>query len=59
LLSVLFPEAQRDPAHPFTVRMLVPNAIMIVSAVHPDYGRRDLALEHRSDRHSTFQDFKC
>ena len=32
LLSTIFPQAQSDPAHPFTVRMLVPNAIMIVSA---------------------------
>jgi hypothetical protein len=36
-----------------------PNAIMIVSALHIDYERRDIALEHGSDRHSTFQDFKC
>ena len=34
-------------------------AVMIVSALHLDYERRDLALEHGSDRHSTFQDFKC
>jgi hypothetical protein len=59
LLSELFPGAQSDLAHPFTVRMTVPNALMIVSAVHIDYERRDIALEHGSDRHSTFQDFKC
>jgi hypothetical protein len=59
LLSELFPGLQSDPAHPFTVRMQVPNAMMIVSALHLDYERRDLALEHGSDRHSTFQDFKC
>lgn len=59
MLSKLFPAVQSDPAHPFTVRMLVPNAIMVISAVHLDYERRDLALEHGSDRHSTFQDFKC
>jgi hypothetical protein len=59
LVSELFPGAQSDPAAPFTVRMQVPEALMIVSALHLDYERRDLALEHRSDRHSTFQDFKC
>ncbi|MBZ5620196.1 MAG: hypothetical protein LAQ69_15940, partial [Acidobacteriia bacterium] len=59
LVSELFPEAQSDPAHPFTIRMQVANAMMIVSALHLDYERHDLALEHGSDRHSTFQDFKC
>jgi hypothetical protein len=59
LLSSLFPDLQSDPAHPFTLRMQAPNALMIVSALHIDYERRDIALEHGSDRHSTFQDFKC
>jgi hypothetical protein len=59
LVSELFPEAQSDPEHPFTIRMQVANAMMIVSALHLDYVKRDLALEHGSDRHSTFQDFKC
>jgi hypothetical protein len=59
LLSELFPEAQSDPAHPFTVRMTVPSAMLVVSALHIDYDRRDIALEHGSDRHSTFADFKC
>ena len=59
LLSELFPGAQSDPTHPFTVRMMVQNALTIVSALHIDYDRRDIALEHGSDRHSTFQDFRC
>jgi hypothetical protein len=59
LLSELFPGAQSEPERPFTVRMTVGNALMIVSALHIDYERRDIALEHGSDRHSTFQDFKC
>jgi hypothetical protein len=59
LLSDLFPDLQSDPAHPFTLRMQSPNALMIVSALHIDFERRDIALEHGSDRHSTFQDFKC
>jgi len=59
LVSELFPDAQTEPGHPFTVRMLDANAMMVVSALHLDYERRDLALEHGSDRHSTYQDFKC
>ncbi len=59
LLSDLFPDIQSDPEHPFTVRMQVASALMIVSALHIDYERRDIAMEHGSDRHSTFQDFKC
>jgi hypothetical protein len=59
LLSELFPNAQSDPSHPFTVRMMARNALMVVSALHIDYERKDIALEHGSDRHSTFADFKC
>ncbi len=59
LVSELFPQVESDPGTPLTVRMLAPNAMMIVSALHIDYERRDIALEHGSDRHSTFQDFKC
>ena len=59
LLSEIFPEVQTEIGHPATVRMTDANAMMIVSAVHLDYDRKDLALEHGSDRHSTFNDFKC
>lgn len=59
LLSELFPGAQSTEGSPFTVRLIVRNALMIVSALHIDYERRDIALEHGSDRHSTFQDFRC
>jgi hypothetical protein len=59
LLSEVFPGVQTEPEHPVTVRMVEQNAMMICSAVHFDYDRRDLALEHGSDRHSTFTDFKC
>ena len=59
LLSDLFPGLQSDPQHPLTVRMQVQDAIMIVSALHLDYERQDIALEHGSDRHSTFSDYKC
>ncbi len=59
LLSEIFPEVQTEVGHPTTVRMMDQNAMMIVSAVHLDYDRRDLAMEHGSDRHSTFNDYKC
>ncbi len=59
LLSELFPNLQSDPAHPFTLRMQSAKALMIVSALHIDFERRDIAMEHGSDRHSTFNDFKC
>jgi hypothetical protein len=59
LASDLFPGIAGDPSTPYTLRMQVAGAMMIVSALHLDYERRDLALEHGSDRHSTFQDFKC
>jgi len=42
-----------------TVRMTVESAMMIVSALHIDYEKHDIAMEHGSDRHSTYQDFKC
>ncbi|HEV8385941.1 MAG TPA: hypothetical protein VGQ11_13810 [Candidatus Acidoferrales bacterium] len=59
VLSELFPGVETETGRPCTVRLLDGNAIMIVSALHVDYERRDIALEHGSDRHSTYQDFKC
>jgi hypothetical protein len=58
LVSDIFPGVQSDPAHPFTIRMQAADAMMIVSARHFDYERRDIALEHGSDRRSTFRDYK-
>jgi hypothetical protein len=57
--SELFPSVETEPDRPFTVRLLDANAMMVVSALHIDYERRDIALEHGSDRHSTYLDFKC
>jgi hypothetical protein len=59
LLSDLFPNLQTEPGRPLTLRMLDAGAMTVVSVVHLDYERRDLALEHGSDRHSTHGDFKC
>lgn len=59
LLSELFPDLQTEPGQPLTVRMLDREAMMVVSALHLDYQRRDLAMEHGSDRHSTWLDYGC
>ena len=57
--SDLFPAVETEPERPHTVRLIDANAMMVVSALHIDYERRDIALEHGSDRHSTYLDFKC
>jgi len=59
VLSELFPGLQTEPGHPLTLRMLDAKAMTVVSVIHLDYQRRDLALEHGSDRFSTAGDFKC
>ena len=59
LMSELFPDLETQPGHPLTVRLLDSSAMMVVSALHIDFELRDIALEHGSDRHSTYQDFKC
>jgi hypothetical protein len=42
-----------------TLRLVDERATLLMSAVHLDYLRRDLALDHGSDRFSTFLDFGC
>jgi hypothetical protein len=59
LMSELFPSLQTEPGRPLTIRMLDSNTMVVASALHIDYERRDIALEHGSDRHSTFFDYKC
>ncbi len=59
LLSELFPDLQTEPERPMTLRMLDAGAMLVVSMIHIDYERRDIALEHGSDRHATWADFKC
>lgn len=46
-------------AIPVTVRLVDEQATLLMSAVHIDYGRRDIALDHGSDRFSTFVDYDC
>jgi hypothetical protein len=44
---------------PVSVRLVDEQATLLMSAVHLDYVRRDLALDHGSDRFSTFVDYDC
>jgi hypothetical protein len=57
LLSALLP----DGSYPFplSMRLIDESATVLMSTVHLDYVRRDLALDHGSDRFSTFNDADC
>ncbi len=59
LLSELFPGLQTEPGQPLTVRMTDEKAMIVNSVVHLDYERHDLAMDHGSDRHSTYLDYGC
>lgn len=59
LMSELFPGLQTEPGQPLTIRMLDANTMVVASVMHIDYQRRDIALEHGSDRYSTYTDYKC
>lgn len=59
LMSELFPGVETEPGCPLTIRMLDSNTMVVASVIHLDFEKRDLALEHGSDRHSTFSDYKC
>jgi hypothetical protein len=45
--------------HDLSLRLVDERATLLMSVVHLDYARRDLALDHGSDRFSTFNDFGC
>ncbi|MGZ8844933.1 MAG: hypothetical protein ACXW3C_00550 [Pyrinomonadaceae bacterium] len=45
--------------HDLTLRLVDERATLLMSVVHLDYVRRDLALDHGSDRFSTFNDYPC
>jgi hypothetical protein len=49
----------RIGAHDLTLRLVDERATLLMSVVHIDYVRRDLSLDHGSDRFSTFNDFRC
>ena len=57
LLSDLASEKIR--ARDLTLRLVDEHATLLMSVVHLDYVRRDLALDHGSDRFSTFTDYPC
>lgn len=59
LLSDIFPELSRRGAGPLTLRLIDGNAAVIMSALHIDYKRRDVAIDHGSDRFSTYIDYPC
>lgn len=42
-----------------TLRLVDERATLLMSVVHLDYIRRDLALDHGSDRFSTYNDYDC
>jgi hypothetical protein len=58
-LSSLFPELQKKGAGPLTLRLIDENAVMTLSALHIDYQRKDIAIDHGSDRFSTHIDYGC
>jgi hypothetical protein len=57
LLSALLPE----PIVPtdLTLRLVDEKATLLMSVLHLDYERRDIAADHGSDRFSTFAEFTC
>ena len=57
LLSEL--SSEKIDAQDLTLRLVDERATLLMSIVHLDYARRDLALDHGSDRFSTFNDYTC
>lgn len=59
LLSALFPDLYKQGAGPLTLRLMDENAVVTLGALHIDYRRKDIALDHGSDRFSTYLDHGC
>jgi hypothetical protein len=61
LLSELVPPSTTAGAHAgmMTLRLTDERATLLMSAAHLDHARRDIALDHGSDRFSTFTDYGC
>jgi hypothetical protein len=57
LLSELLPEEANYER--LSLRLLDERATLVMSALHLDHRRRDIALDHGSDRFSTFIDYGC
>ena len=45
--------------HDLSLRLVDAHATLLMSIVHLDYDRRDIAVDHGSDRFSTFGEFTC
>jgi hypothetical protein len=45
--------------HDLSLRLVDERATLLMSIVHLDYVRRDLAMDHGSDRFSTYNDYSC
>jgi hypothetical protein len=46
-------------SHELSLRLVDEQATLLMSVVHLDYVRRDIAADHGSDRFSTFSEFTC
>jgi hypothetical protein len=57
LLSELLPGTTNYET--LSLRLTDDRATLLMSVIHLDHQRRDLALDHGSDRFSTFQDYTC
>ncbi len=57
LLSELMPDKSIE--EDMTLRLVDAKATLLMSVLHLDYERKDIAMDHGSDRFSTFQDFNC
>lgn len=57
LLSALLPEDSYP--FPLSMRLVDESATLLMSTVHFDHARRDIALDHGSDRFSTFAEAEC
>ena len=51
--------SEKIPPLDLSLRLIDERATLLMSVAHLDYARRDLALDHGSDRFSTFNDFTC
>ena len=57
LLSELLSE--KIGANDLSLRLIDEQATLLMSVLHLDYKRRDIAADHGSDRFSTFSEFTC
>ena len=57
LLSELVKENLKSET--MSLRLVDERATLLMSTLHLDYTRRDLALDHGSDRFSTLLDYGC